>query len=206
MKRLIFIMAVGMITGVQAQTKSLLMDHENFFRFGVKGGLNLNKISGTSYKSGFNYNFQLGGFLQFNVTNRIGIQPELSFVQSKAEFSSDGTDIYDDIFGGGNQHKASLNYLEIPVLLNVNIGISKRVKFQIGPAYGGLLKSTVDSLQTGIRPYKNSEWSAIAGFWLQLPLVNGGIRYKYGITNVNAIDNREAWHNQAVQIFVGLTF
>jgi hypothetical protein len=33
-------------------------EHENFFRIGARGGLNVNKISGKSYKEGFNFNFQ----------------------------------------------------------------------------------------------------------------------------------------------------
>ena len=43
-----------------AQSKSWEKDHENFFRFGAKGGLNINKRTGESYKNGFRYNFQAG--------------------------------------------------------------------------------------------------------------------------------------------------
>ncbi len=191
---------------VVAQKKSLDMDHENFFRFGAKGGLNVNKLSGQSFKKGFRYNFQLGGFLQFNFSDRFGIQPKVSFVQGSSEFSDDANNIYDDLLGGGSQHKSKLNYLEIPVLLNVNIGPSKRVKFQVGPSYGGLLKQSVDSLATNGNIYKKTEWSAIGGLWLQLPLINLGARYKQGLTNINAIDGRESWKNQSFQVFIGLTF
>lgn len=188
------------------QRNKLSMDHEKFFRFGAKVGVNINKINGKSYKSGFNYNFQAGAFVQINFSNRFGIQPEVSFVQSKSEFTDDETDIYDDIFRDGSQKKAVLNYLEIPVLLNINIGPSKRVKLQLGPSYGGLLKQTVDSLISNNNIYKNSEWSAIGGLWIQLPLVNIGARYKIGLTNINAIDNKQTWKGQAIQIFMGLTF
>ncbi len=191
---------------LSAQKKNLDMDHEKFFRFGAKAGLNINKINGQSYNNDFSYNYQLGGFMQFNISNRFGIQPEVNFVQTSSEFSSDATVIYDDIFRDGSQKKAKLNYLEVPVFLNVNIGPSKRVKLQVGPAYGGLLKQTVDSLQSSGNIYKNAEWSAIGGLWLQLPLVNLGARYKIGLTNINAIDDRETWKNQAIQIFVGVTF
>lgn len=199
----IFLLLAG---STSAQRNKLSMDRENFFRFGIKGGVNMNKISGKSYKSGFNYNFQAGAFMQFNFSNRFGIQPEVSFVQSKSEFTSDGTDIYDDLFRDGSQKKATLNYLEIPVFLNVNIGPSKRIKLQVGPSYGGLLKQTVDSLKNNGNLYKNSEWSAIGGLWIQLPLVNLGARYKLGLTNVNAIDDKQSWKNQAIQVFIGLTF
>lgn len=182
------------------------LDRENFFRFGAKGGVNINKISGQSYSSGFNYNFQVGGFLQFNFSKRFGIQPEINFVQTSSEFSNEASDIYDDLFRDGSQKNAKLNYLEVPVLLNINVGQSKHVKLQLGPAYGGLIKQTVDSLLGGGDLYKKNDWSAIGGLWIQLPLINLGARYKYGFANVNGIDDRQKWHNQAIQVFVGVTF
>jgi hypothetical protein len=181
-------------------------DHENFLRIGAKAGVNINKITGQSYKSGFNYNFQGGIFTQFNFSKTFGLQPEVSLVQSESEFTDDPNSIYDDVFGGGSQHKAKLNYLEIPVLLNINVGPSKRVKLQFGPAYGGLLKQTVDSLKPNSRIYSNGDWSALAGLWLQLPFVNLSARYKIGLSQINAIDDRQKWRNQAIQISAGITF
>ena len=204
-KYLVVIFLLLTFTGFTQRNK-LDMDHENLFRFGAKVGVNMNKISGSSYKSGFNYNFQGGAFVQINFSNRFGIQPEVNFVQSKSEFTTDGTDIYDDIFRDGSQKKAVLNYLEIPVLLNINIGPSKRVKLQLGPSYGSLLKQTVDSLVSNNHIYKNAEWSAIGGIWIQLPLVNIGARYKLGLTDINAINNKQTWKSQAIQVFMGVTF
>ncbi len=199
---LLFLLPVAVLSQVN---KKLDMDHEKFFRFGAKGGVNINKISGKSYESGFNYNFQAGVFLQFNISNRFGIQPEVNFVQSKSAFTKDATEIYDDLFLDGSQKKAKMNYLEIPVLLNVNIGPSKRVKLQAGPSYGGLLKQSIDSLKTNTDFYKNSEWSLIGGLWIQAPLINLGARYKLGLTNINGIDDKQTWKSQAIQIFVGIT-
>jgi hypothetical protein len=188
------------------QRNNINKDHESFFKFGAKAGVNINKITGQSYNSGFHYNFQVGGFMQFNFSDVFGLQPEISFVQTQSEFSNDPNNIYDDLFGGGTQHKAKLDYLEVPLLLNINVGPSKRIKLQFGPAYGGLLKQTVDSLKNNGNIYKNSDWSAIGGLWIQLPLINIGARYKLGLTNINNIDNKEKWKNQAIQIFAGVTF
>ncbi|MEO5942074.1 MAG: porin family protein [Ferruginibacter sp.] len=193
-------------SAAMGQRNNLNKDHENFFKFGAKAGVNINKITGQSYNSGFNYNFQVGGFMQFNFSNVFGLQPEISFVQTQSEFSNDPNNIYDDLFGGGTQHKAKLDYLEVPLLLNINIGPSKRVKLQLGPAYGGLLKQTVDSLKNNGNIYKNSDLSAIGGLWIQLPFINIGARYKLGLTNINNIDDKEKWKNQAIQIFAGITF
>src|SRR5690606_23194339 len=89
-------------------------ERENFFRVGAKAGVNINKITGQSYKKGFNYNYLLGGFMQFNFSKTFGLQPEVNFVQSSSEFTDDASDVYDDLFRDGSQRKARLNYLKVP--------------------------------------------------------------------------------------------
>lgn len=181
-------------------------DHENFFRFGAKAGVNINKMTGQSYKDGFNYNYLLGGFMQFNFSKTFGFQPEINFVQSSSEFSNDASDVYDDLFVTGSQRKAKLNYLKVPLLLNINVGPSKRVKLQLGPQVGGLLKQSIDSLYDNRDIFKKGDWSAVGGLWIQLPFVNIGGRYELGLTNLNDINNSEKWTSQAFTIFVGVTF
>jgi|SRR5690242_3932545 hypothetical protein len=181
-------------------------DSERFFRFGAKGGVNINKINGQSYKDGFNYNYLVGGFMQFNFSRRFGIQPEVNFVQSSSEFASDASTVYDDLFYNGDQRKAKLDYLKVPVFLNINIGPSKRVKLQVGPQYGNVLKETVDSLKNNGNIFKQAQWAAVGGLWFQLPFINLGARYEIGLNNINNIDNREKWRSQAFTIFAGITF
>lgn len=181
-------------------------DHENFFRIGAKGGVNINKITGQSYKSGFNYNYLLGAFMQFNFSKTFGLQPEINFVQSSSEFSNDASTVYDDLFYNGSQRKAKLNYLKVPLLLNINVGPSKRVKLQLGPQVGGLLKQSVDSLKNNVDIFKKGDWSAVGGLWIQIPFINLGARYEIGLTNLNNIDNSEKWKSQAFTIFAGFTF
>ncbi len=208
MKKLIAISLLLFSLSSYAQI-SIPLERENFFRFGVKAGVNINKISGQSYSSGFNFNYQLGAFAQFNFSNRFGLQPEINFVQASSEFSNDQTDIYSDLFLGGSQKSAKLSYLEIPLLLNINVGISKHVKIQIGPSYGALLNKTINNLRsynTDSLNYKKADWSAIGGLWIQLPLINFGARYKLGLSDVNNSLKSETWRNQAIQIFVGVTF
>jgi hypothetical protein len=78
---------------------------------------------------------------------------------------------------------------------------------QIGPSFGALLSQKIDQLNNNnANLYKNNEISGIAGLWIQLPVVNIGARYKIGFTDINAIDNKQTWKNQAIQIFAGVTF
>jgi len=208
MLKKIFI-AILMLVSFQAFSQKKFdpnAEHENFFRFGAKAGVNINKISGQSYKSGFNYNYLLGGFMQFNFSKTFGFQPEVNFVQSSSEFTDDASDVYDDIFRVGSQRKAKLNYIKVPLLLNINVGPSKRVKLQLGPQVGGLLSQTIDSLKTNHDIFKKGDWSAVGGLWIQLPFVNIGGRYEVGLSNLNDIDNSEKWKSQAFTIFAGFTF
>ncbi len=180
--------------------------HENFFRIGAKAGVNINKINGRSYNDGFNYNYLLGAFMQFNFSRTFGLQPEVNFVQSSSEFSNDASSVYDDLFLGGSQKKAKLDYLKVPLLLNINVGPSKRIKLQLGPQYGNILKQTVDSLKSNGNIFKTADWSAVGGLWIQIPFINLGARYEIGLTNLNDIDNQEKWKSQAFTIFAGFTF
>jgi len=179
-------------------------DSEKFFHIGAKAGVNINKINGQSYKSGFNYNYLIGGFMQFNF-GRFGLQPEVNMVQSSSEFSKDANNVYNDLFFGGSQKNAKLNYIKVPLLLNMNVGESKHVKLQLGPQFSGLLKQTVDSLKANKNIFKTSDFSMLGGVWFQLPLINIGARYEIGLSNVNDIDNKEKWKSQAFTIFAGIT-
>ena len=188
-----------------SQKKKDPSDIESFFRLGFKGGLNLNKIEGKSFKDEFNYNYALGGFVQLNITRKLGLQPEINFVQTTAEQTNDITVVYDDLFFGGNQKKAKLDYLKFAGLLNIDIGPSQRVKLQLGPQWGRLLNETADSLNSSQDVFKKNEFSALGGIMLQLPLFHLGARYEIGLTDVNGTDNNDKWRSQAWQFFVGIT-
>ena len=208
MKRLLLALMFFTSSNVFSQSKKFdpNADHENFFRFGAKAGVNINKINGQAYKDGFNYNYLLGVFMQFNFSKTFGLQPEFNFVQASSEFTTDASTIYDDLFLDGSQKKAKLDYLKVPLLLNINVGPSKRVKLQLGPQYGNVLSQTVDSLKSNGDIFKKADWSAVGGLWLQIPFINLGARYEVGLTNLNDIDNQQKWKSQAFTIFAGFTF
>lgn len=180
-------------------------EKESLLRAGFKAGLNLNKIEGRSFKDEFKYNYSLGGFLQINLTRKLGLQPELNFVQTSAEQSDDITVIYDDLFYGGDQKKAKLDYIKFAGLLNIDVGPSQRVKLQLGPQWGFLASQAVDSLKSPRDVFKKAEFSVLGGLFLQLPMIHIGTRYELGLTNINSIDNQDEWKNRAWQFFIGVT-
>jgi hypothetical protein len=181
-------------------------EKENFFRVGFNVGININKIQGRSFKDEFRYNYGLRGFMQFNFSRKLGLQPEVSFIQASSEQSHDFSDIYDDISLGGDQLKAKLNYLKVGGLLNFNVGPTQKIKLQFGPQWGILLNEKVDSLKTSQNIFKNGDFSLAGGIMFQLPFVHFGARFEQGLTNINDIDNRDKWTSQSFQLFAGVTF
>jgi Outer membrane protein beta-barrel domain len=197
----------SMLLGQSAKKSKIDDDPENKFRLGVSAGVNLNKLSGKTFNDGLNYNYQLGGFAQINFSRRIGIQPELHFAQLSSEFTNDGTDVYDDLFLDGQQVKAKLSYIKTQVLMNINVGASKRVKLQLGPQVGFLASEKVKNLVNSNQElFKKTSWAAIGGLWIQLPFIHLGGRFEQGITNINKIDGRPDWNRQTFTIFAGVTF
>ena len=206
MKKLLLpLLLITLCLNVFSQKRKDPSAKESLFRWGIKGGLNLNKIDGQSFKDEFKYNYSLGGFMQINLTRKFGIQPELNFVQTSAEQSDDITVIYDDLFLDGEQKKAKLGYLKLAGLLNIDVGPSQRVKLQLGPQWGMLVSEAVDSVKTARDIFKKGELSVVGGLMLQLPLIHIGTRYEIGLTNINGIDEKDKWKSQTWNFFVGIT-
>ena len=209
MKKFLLAITVILLTSPSFAQKNKNLDREDEgkLRFGFKGTVNINKIDGSPFKDQFRYNYQLGGFIQWNFSNRFGLQPEINFAQSSGEISNDNTIIYDDLFLDGDQKKARLGYLKIPILLNIDIGPSQRVKLQAGPQWARLLNSKVDSLKNpGLEIFKKGDFSMLGGIWFQLPAIHIGARYEIGLSNINNINNSDKWRSQALQFFAGITF
>ena len=124
-------------------------------RVGGKVGLNYTIITtmvdpepDEKPENGSGIGFHLGGYVQFGLSEMIGLRPELLFSARGFQESNTSTSTY-DVFGvtytdeSKSDNKSSYNYLEIPVLLvlqpNDNIGL------HIGPGFGLLMGGKVKS-------------------------------------------------------------
>lgn len=106
--------------------------------FGVKAGLNLATFSGDAVsdaetKSGL----VVGGLMQYHFSPMFTLQPEVLYSMKGSEFS-----------GGGVTQTWSVNYLEVPVALRLNIplqsGSPVSPYIYAGPALGVLLSAEVE--------------------------------------------------------------
>ncbi|MBS1730126.1 MAG: PorT family protein [Bacteroidetes bacterium] len=169
------------------------------FHLGAKAGVNLNKIDGQAFKDGFEAGFHLGGFVEINLSNTLGIQPEILFNQTNTTVASNATDIYNLALNG---EKKTLNYLSIPILLRINAG--KLLTFNLGPQYSILMNTHETILQNGEDAFKSGDLAAVLGAQVNLGSLKVYGRYNIGLNNINDIDNQDKWKNQQIQL--GLAF
>lgn len=169
------------------------------FHIGIKGGANMLKIDGKSFKDEFKFGYNLGGFAELNFNKKWGVQPEVLWSQSTYRTANDIDEI---IPGSKSDVDVKLNYLQIPLLLNY-----RPVKFlslQAGPQFGVLINEDRTLLQNGGDAFKKGDFSMLAGAQLNLGPLKAGARYVIGLTDINDLPNQEEWKNTGFQVYVGL--
>lgn len=167
------------------------------FHFGLKAGPNLGKISGESFKDGFEWGYQAGAWATLDISDKIGIQPEVIFSQTNTKTVSNPT------FGETIKpdFKAHLNYMSIPILLNINT--SDLVTFQLGPQFSINTSKGSNLVTDGQNAFKGGDVAAVGGIQLNLSKFRIYGRYVIGITKINDITTQEKWRSQNIQFGLG---
>lgn len=151
--------------------------------FGVKGGFNMSNL----YQNDANddnvlYGFNAGVYATLPISDFIAIQPELLFTTKGAELK------YDNAFASGDA-KFRLNYIELPLLVRVNITKNFNVHA------GGYASYLVSSKLTGSGTFDFDEnidtddlnkfdAGLSAGIGVDFNPISVGVRYNYGLTTV----------------------
>lgn len=119
-------------------------------RFGLKGGLTYYKstvdvdlgIISIDLESDSRIGFTGGFFIEYPLSDLISIQPEILFIQKNQKESDDFFDLngFDD-FDDDPLVETTLTYIDVPVLLKVNIPLEGNVQpfITAGPYLGYLL-------------------------------------------------------------------
>ena len=205
-KNLIFAsLALGLmsITGIHAQDKTA--------SYGFKGGVNFSNlyadnVDDNNVLTGFN----AGVYAKFPITNNIAIQPEISYTTKGAEL------VYNTL-GVKGTAKFNTNYIEVPVLLVMNI--TENFNVHVGPyaAYMVSGKTTNDSnlfnsqSELDTNDFNKFDAGIAGGVGVDLDVVNFGVRYNYGLTNVGKERNYGGTNytfpdakNSVLSVYVGL--
>ena len=195
MKTKLAIMAIALFT-VQAASAQ--------FHIGAKGGANLVKVDGKSFKDEFRYNYHVGGFAEIGLTRdgKLTLQPEVLFNQYSTTLDSSFKSVYENVLSSEHAH-IKLNYLTIPILLNYRL--IGPLYLQAGPAFSILMNQDKNFLQNGGEAFKNGDFSMIGGAQVRIAKIYLSGRYVVGLANINDIDNQDKWKSQAIQLSVGLS-
>ncbi|MEO6174025.1 MAG: porin family protein [Flavobacterium circumlabens] len=153
--------------------------------FGVKGGFNMSNLYDDSNDPDDNnvlYGFNAGVYATLPISDFIAIQPELLFTTKGAELK------YNNAFAEGDA-KFKLNYIELPLLVRVNV--TKNFNIQAGGYASYLVSSKVTGsgdfdFEEDIDTDDLNKFDAgiAAGVGVDFSPISIGVRYNYGLTKV----------------------
>lgn len=179
-------------------------------KVGLKGGFNGSTFSGTNSKgSEYKAGFAAGGFVNFGVSDNFSIQPELLYSQKGAS--------YDD-FGGvsGVTYKATLGYLDVPIMFRYNIGEDGKGFFiELGPQGSFVIHNRTftqvgnsqSTESTSTDPLNKVVVGYVGGLGYQITSgLQLGLRYTGDISQVYKDNNGPNVHNSVFQFQVGYAF
>ena len=149
-------------------------------RFGVKAGLNKSNLKG-NYPTEINekkskIGFHLGGFAEYEINERLTLQPELLFSTQGNTYG------YKDYYGGGSYYDGAdynfkLNYINLPIILRY--GEIEKLSIDFGPQIGYVLsaKTKIDVIEDSRDPSQN--------YSVEIDMLNDG-EYDFGGTTVQS--------------------
>ncbi|MBL7744217.1 MAG: PorT family protein [Chitinophagaceae bacterium] len=172
------------------------------FHIGFKGGANIVKIDGVSFKDQFKYGYHLGGFAEIGLGGKFGLQPEVLFNQYSTTLDSNYKSVYQNVFNS-DQSSVKLNYLSIPILLNYKL-LGNFLTLQAGPQFSVLMNQDKNLLQNGGEAFKNGDFAMVGGAQLKVSAIRITGRYVVGLNNINDINNKDKWKSQGFQLSLGL--
>jgi hypothetical protein len=164
--------------------------------FGIKGGANLGKISGQSFKNEFTLAYHAGAFVTIS-GKKWGIQPEVIFNQVNADTAQN----FSQIYAFNHVDQIQLKSLTIPIMINYNL--NKFLTLQAGPQFGIILDQNKNLVQNGKDAFKSGDFSVAAGLQLNLLKFRVYGRFVGGVTDLNNLGDNDTWKVQAIQLGVG---
>lgn len=168
------------------------------FELGIKGGADVQQISGVSFKEEFAYGYHLGAYTEIKLSKTFSIQPELYY---SAATMSKGNSL-DTLYTSIDPKKIKFGYINIPILFNIKL--SDKVKLQAGPRYGILNNTSLSVKANTEKALKSGDFSFVSGIQLQYSKIRVYARYQIGLTNINEISTQEKWKSQSIHIGIGL--
>lgn len=151
--------------------------------FGVKGGLNMSNLyTDDADDENVLFGFNAGVYATLPVSDFIAIQPELLFTTRGSKLE------YNNALAQGNV-KLKLNYIELPLLVRVNITRNFNIHAGGYASYMVSAKSTGDGDFEFEDQYDTDDFNKFdaglaAGIGVDFNPISVGLRYNYGLTTI----------------------
>lgn len=177
-------------------------------RFGVKGGVNftnlyVDNVDDTNMLTSFN----AGVFVELPITQGVAIVPELNY-------SRKGSEVQNTILTETYKSKFKLSYLEMPVLLKLNL--VPNFNLHAGPYVAYLLNAKTDvvdengdrveSFEYDTDDFNKLDFGLSAGLGFDFNNFGIGARYNYGLSEIDKDNNANGAKNSAFNLYVALKF
>ncbi|MEO7977724.1 porin family protein [Flavobacterium sp.] len=172
------------LTLFMTATFGMLHAQENVTtEFGIKGGLNMSNLyTDDADDENVLFGFNAGAYATLPVSDFVAIQPELLFTTRGSELE------YNNVLAQGNV-KLKLNYIELPLLVRVNI--TKNFNIHAGgyASYMVSAKSTGDGDFEFEDQYDTDDFNKFdaglaGGIGVDFSPLSVGLRYNYGLTTI----------------------
>lgn len=155
-------------------------------RYGVKAGINFADLhTKNSDDSKMLVGFNIGGFAKLPIYKMIAIQPEIYYTTKGSEVT------YNNLIAQGTA-RFTLNYVEIPLLLIVNI--NENFNVYAGPYASALVSGKVKNKSNTVvfdyehnikrEDYSDYDLGIIVGGGIDIDRIGIGVRYCYGTKTV----------------------
>ncbi|SHJ69682.1 porin family protein [Flavobacterium haoranii] len=177
-------------------------------RFGLKGGVNftnlyVDDVDDTNMLTSFN----AGVFVELPITQGVAIVPELNY-------SRKGSEVQNTILTETYKSKFKLSYLEMPVLLKLNL--VPNFNLHAGPYVAYLLNAKTDvvdengdrveSFEYDTDDFNKLDFGLSAGLGFDFNNFGIGARYNYGLSEIDKDNNANGAKNSAFNLYVALKF
>lgn len=204
-KRILIALCLFGITLANAQETNTKTSNA---RFGFKGGLNftnlyVDEVDDTNMLT----SFHAGMFVELPLTQGVAIVPELNF-------SRKGSEVQNTILGETYKSKFKLSYLEVPVLLKLNV--VPNFNLHAGPYFAYLLDAKTDvvnesgenvsTLTYDTDDFNKLDYGLSAGLGFDFNTISIGARYNYGLNDIDKNDNFNGAKNSAWNLYLALKF
>ncbi len=181
----------------------LLMHHgfSQFLKVGLKGGANLAKMEGKSFKEQFNLGYYAGGFLEIKLGENWYLQPEVLFSETDLNPSDEFKDIYQDVLDISKISTMKLQELNLPVTLNYRV--SNILALSAGPQFSIVLDRGESFMNNAKTAFREGDVALMAGANVTLGKFRVFGKYLWGLKNKNDINNQDAWRTQTARLGLG---